>query len=101
MPDHGPRCQADRVVKNGVNSAGTQTFRCRGCGRRFVESPRKGPVAAPVQALVEALLRERLALRAISRATGLSRSWVQRFANTLFRDRTPWTPGPVPKKRAD
>ncbi len=100
MPDRCPRCRCDHVVKNGINSAGTQTFRCRGCGRRFVASPRKGPVAAATRALVEALLRERLALRAISRATGLSRSWVKRFANALFRGRTPWEPGPLPKKTA-
>jgi len=100
MADLCPRCRSEHVVRNGVNSAGTQTFRCRACGRRFVERPRKGPVPAEATALVEAMLRERLALRAIARITGRSRSWVQRFANALYRDRTPWEPGPVKKKPA-
>jgi hypothetical protein len=51
--------------------------------------------------LVRRLLRERMSLRGIARATGLSRSWLQSFVNGLYRDETPWDPGPLkppPKK---
>ena len=51
--------------------------------------------------LVRRLLRERVSLRGIARATGLSRSWLQTFVNALYRDDTPWDPGPLrppPKK---
>lgn len=95
-----PRCGADHTVRNGANSAGTPTFRCRGCGRRFVAVPRKGPVPDDRRALVERLLAERVGVRAIARVTGHSRSWVQRFGNALLRDRTPWEPGPLKKSRA-
>ena len=62
--------------------------------------PRTGPVSADDRGLVERLLAERVGLRAIARATGRSRSWVQRFANALYRERTPHHPGPLEKKGA-
>jgi transposase-like protein len=95
-----PRCAATHVVRNGPNASGTQTFRCRACGRRFVAAPRKGPVGVEEQALVRRLLAERLGVRAIARATGRSRSWVQGFVNTLYREGTPHDPGPPPKSPA-
>jgi transposase len=52
------------------------------------------------RALVERLLAERLSLRAIARATGRSRSWLQRFVNALYREGTPWEPGPLKKSPA-
>jgi insertion element IS1 protein InsB len=50
--------------------------------------------------LIRRLLRERMSLRGIARATGVSRSWLQRFVNTLYRDDTPFEPGPLKKSRA-
>lgn len=95
-----PRCAAGPAVRNGANSAGTPTFRCNGCGRRFVADPKWEPVSDDRRALVERLLAERVSLRGVARATGLSRSWLQRFANALYRDGTPWEPGPLKKSRA-
>ena len=95
-----PRCSAAHVVRNGENSAGTPTFRCRACGRRFVERPRKGPVTPDQEALVRRLLAERLSLRAVARATGRSRSWLQAFVNALYEDGTPHDPGPLKKTPA-
>jgi transposase-like protein len=95
-----PGCGIGPVVRNGSNSAGTQCFRCNGCGRRFVAEPRRQPVSDERRALVERLLSERLSLRAIARVTGLSRSWLQRFVNALYQHRTPWEPGPLKKSRA-
>ena len=88
------------MVRNGANSAGTQTFRCNGCSRRFVADPQRGPVTDETKALIERLLGERMALRAITRITGVARSWLQTFVNDLYRDQTPWEPGPLKKSRA-
>ncbi len=99
-PPPCPRCSATHVVRNGANASGTPTFRCRGCGRRFVAAPRKGPVGDDRRGLVRRLLAERMGLRAIARATGLSRSWLQAFANDLYRDETPHDPGPLKKRPA-
>jgi transposase-like protein len=95
-----PRCGAAHVVRNGRRHEGVPSFLCRACGRQFVRSPRRGPVAEGTKALVLRLLGERLAIRAIARVTGLSRSWLQRFVNALYREQTPHDPGPLPKKVA-
>jgi transposase-like protein len=95
-----PRCSAAHVVRGGLTHNGVPSFRCRDCGRRFVERPRKGPVGDDQRKLVERLLAERLSLRAIARITGRSRSWLQAFVNALYEHETPWEPGPLrlPKK---
>jgi insertion element IS1 protein InsB len=85
------------VVRNGSNASGTAVFRCQECGRRFVAAPKKGPVSEDERALVRRLLAERLGVRAIARATGRSRSWVQGFVNALYRENTP-RPRSAPKK---
>ena len=95
-----PRCHATHVVRNGRTQAGSPNFLCRGCGRRFVPDPKRGPVPDDRKGLVRRWLRERLSLRAIARAAGVSRSWLQRFVNDLYRDETPWEPGPLKKSRA-
>lgn len=92
-----PRCAATHVVRNGPNAAGTPSFRCRCCGRRFVANPRKRPVPEEIRALIRRLLLERLSLRGIARAVAVSRSWLQRFVNALYAQ-TPWEPGPLKKQ---
>ena len=97
-----PRCAGASVTRAGATRGGVPSFRCKGCGRRFVARPRKGPVTDDRKGLVRRLLAERMSLRAIARATGLSRSWLQGFVNALYQDETPWDPGPLtpPKKRS-
>ena len=95
-----PRCHSAHVVRNGKGRSGTPNFLCRGCSRRFVAHPKKGPVSEEIRQLIRRLLLERLSLRAIARITGVSRSWLQRFVNELYRDETPWEPGPLKKSRA-
>jgi transposase-like protein len=94
-----PRCSAAHVVRNGPNTAGTPTFRCRQCGRRFVAAPQKGPVSEDKRSLIRRLHGERLSLRAIARVAGVSRSWLQEFVNALYAE-TPWEPGSLKKSPA-
>ena len=93
-----PRCRATHVIRHGQTQSGSPNFRCRGCGRCFVERPKRRPVDDERKALVKRLLLERVSLRGIARVTGISRSWLQRFVNQLFREDTPWEPGPLKKK---
>ena len=95
-----PRCSGTHVVRSGVTHNGVPSFRCRGCGRRFIARPSRGPVPDHIKDLVRRLLAERLGLRAIARVTGLSRTWLQAFANELYRDEANWNPGPLKKSRA-
>ena len=83
-------------MRYGKTQSGSPNFRCRGCSRCFVERPKRGPVPDATKALVRRLLLERVSLRGVARATGLSRSWLQRFVNDLYRDKTPWEPAPAP-----
>ena len=94
-----PRCSATHVVRSGLTHNGVPSFRCRGCGRRFIAHPTRGPVSDQTKDLVRRLLAERLALRAIVRVTGLSRSWLQAFANDRSRDDANGNPGPLKKSR--
>src|SRR5690242_19025761 len=91
-----PRCSSAHVVRNGPTRHGVPSCRCRGCGRRFVAEPKKGPVSEERKDLVRRLLGERLSLRAIARVVGVSRSWLQAFVNGVY-DQTPWEPAPLKK----
>jgi transposase-like protein len=95
-----PRCHAAHVVRNGKTKAGSPNFLCRGCNRRFVAEPKRAPITEDRRELVRRLLLERLSLRAIARASGVSRTWLQGFVNHLYREQTPWEPGPLKKSRA-
>jgi len=95
-----PGCATAHVVRNGHNRSGSANFLCRECGRQFVARPKKGPVPDATRELIRRLLRERMALRAIARSVGVSRSWLQTFVNALYRDGTPCEPGPLKKSRA-
>lgn len=85
------------MVRNGKSRCGAPNFLCRGRGRNFVTARRKGLVSEGREQLSR-LLTERLCLRAIARAVGVSRSWLQSFVNELYREETPWEPAPSPKK---
>ena len=95
-----PRCSSAHVVRNGFLRSGSPQLLCRGCGRRFVPDPKRVPVSAERRELVRRRLRERMSLRGIARATGLSRSWLQEFVNAVYREDTPPDPGPLKKKPA-
>ena len=87
-------------MRNGKTQAGSVNLLCRGCGRGFVPDPKRAPITPEREELVRRLLLERLSLRAVARAAGVSRSWVQRFVNDLYRRDTPRTPGRLKKSPA-
>ena len=69
-----PRCGASHVVRNGQTRAGSVNLLCRGCGRAFVPDPKRPPITPDREALVRRLVLERLSLRAVARAAGVSRA---------------------------
>ena len=83
-----PRCQSTKVVKNGQTHYGKQRFKCTDCGRQFVDSPTRQPVAESTRELINKLLLERLSLAAIVRITGVSERWLQYYVNQKYY-RTP------------
>ncbi len=94
------RCGAAHVVRNGTTQAGSVNLLCRGCGRCFVPHPKRRPITPEREELVRRLLLERVRLRGIARATGVSRAWLQRFINALYRKDTPHAPGRLKKRPA-
>ncbi len=51
-----PRCHSNHVVRNGKTQSGSPNLLCRGCNRRFVARPRKGPVSEERKELIRRLL---------------------------------------------
>lgn len=76
-------------MRNGSNRSGAPATLCRGCGRRFVERPKAGPVPEATRQLVLRRLGERMGSRAIARVTGVSRSWLQGLVSDLPPGRLP------------
>jgi insertion element IS1 protein InsB len=79
MRDACPRCGSRQHKKNGHIHNGKQNHRCKACGRQFVREFAQRRVSAECRALVERLLKERLSLRGICRAVGVSMTWLMEF----------------------
>ncbi len=77
-----PRCGLSHSKKNGRTHYGKQNHQCKGCGRQFVSDARR--IDAATKALIKRLLRERLSLRGICRAVGVSLTWLLQFVAALY-----------------
>lgn len=55
-----PRCDSNKVVKNGFIHNGNQNFKCKQCGRQFVLNPKNKPIAQETKELIDNLLLEKL-----------------------------------------
>lgn len=76
-----PTCDSDAVVKNGRTRHGKQNYKCRDCGRQFVEDPQWRVVCEEHRAIVDRLLLEKIPLAAIARAMQVSEQWLQGYVN--------------------
>lgn len=84
-----PRCQSAHIIKNGSIHSGKQKYQCKDCGRQFVENPTKKYVTPETKAIIDRLLLERISLRGIARAVGVSYKWLQEYINQKYRE-IPW-----------
>ncbi|MEN9847583.1 MAG: hypothetical protein RL368_323 [Pseudomonadota bacterium] len=91
-----PNCKATHIVKYGKTRSGTQNYKCRECGRRFVEHPTKKYMSQETWAQIDKLLKEKLPLSGIVRVTGISGTWLQRYVNRLYEKQC-LKPQPVKK----
>ena len=55
-----PRCSSDKIVKNGSIHNGKPKFKCKACGRQFVEDPQNRPILDSTKQLIDKLLLERI-----------------------------------------
>lgn len=79
-----PSCESQRIVKNGRIHNGKQNYRCRDCGRQFVQDPQTKVIDQAIKDLIDKLLLERLSLAGIARVTGVSELWLQRYVNAKY-----------------
>jgi insertion element IS1 protein InsB len=80
-----PACGSMQFKKNGHIHSGKQNHQCKACGRQFVTDATNRSILHEQRTLIEHLLRERISLRGICRAVGVSFTWrlhfmVERFA---------------------
>jgi len=83
----GPRCRSEKRVKNGRIHNGKPQFKCKVCGRQFVENPQNRPILDSTKQIIDKLLLERNSLVGICRTMGVSEKWLYhykaiKYANT-------------------
>ena len=79
-----PTCHSDTVVKNGHTRHRKQNYKCRDCGRQFVENPQWRAVGEEHRAIIDRLLLEKIPLAAIARVMQVSQQWLQAYVNGKY-----------------
>ena len=81
-----PSCGGNETVKNGSLTNGKPKYKCKVCGRQFVENPKKGRISDETKELTDQLLLEKLPLAAIARVTGVSEQWLPSYVNKKYEE---------------
>src|SRR5262245_14503484 len=79
-----PRCQSPKFKKNGHIHNGKQNHHCHDCGRQFVQCCEQYLISDEKRDLIERLLLERISLRGICRAVGVTLKWLLGFLVQCF-----------------
>ena len=82
--DACPGCGSTQFKNNGHIHGGKQNHQCKACGRQFVASAEDRSISYEQRTLIEHLLRERISLRGICRAVGVSLTWLLHFMGGRF-----------------
>jgi len=82
--DACPGCGSIPFKKNGHIHSGKQNHQRNACRRQLVASAEDRIIADEQRTLIEHLLRERISLRGICRAVGVSLTWLLRFMVERF-----------------
>ena len=81
---HCPRCQSERVIKNGRIHTGKPKWMCKDCKRQFVLDPKWRRVSDQTKALIDKLLLEKISLAGIARVTDVSEPWLQAYVTAKY-----------------
>src|SRR6266478_3869227 len=82
--DACPACGSSRYKKNGHTRHGKQNHQCKACERQCGATADDRLIADERRTMVEHLLRERVSLRGICRAVGVSLTWLLHFMVECF-----------------
>jgi insertion element IS1 protein InsB len=69
-----PTCQSTHTVKNGNIHNGKQNFKCRECGKQFVQDPQKKSIDQTTNTVIDTLVLEKVPLAGIPRVVGVFRA---------------------------
>jgi transposase-like protein len=81
-----PTCQSTHIVKNGKIHNGKQNFKCRECGRQFVQDPQNKIIDEATKTLIDKLLLEKIPLAGIARVAEVSEPWLQSYVNQKYQN---------------
>ncbi len=84
MNRHCPACDSTHTKKNGHIHNGKQNHCCKECGRQFVRNPQQILISDAKRERIRKLLLERIPLRGICRAEGVSLRWLLAFMVDLY-----------------
>ena len=79
-----PSCSSKQIVKNGKIHNGKQNYKCRDCGRQFVENPQNKVINQSTKDLIDKLLLEKIPLAGIARVAEVSEPWLQNYVNDKY-----------------
>jgi insertion element IS1 protein InsB len=79
-----PSCGSHCIVKNGSIHNKKQKYKCKECQRQFIENPTNKIINDETKELIDRLLLEKISLAGISRATGVSKKWLQDYVNSKY-----------------
>ena len=85
-----PSCESKKIVKNGKIHNGKQNYKCRDCGRQFVEHRQQKIISQSTRDLIDKLLLEKIPLAGIARVADVSEPWLQSYVNAKYES--------IPKK---
>lgn len=80
-----PACDSTHIVKNGKIHNGKQNYKCRNCGRQFVQHPQNKTIDSTTKILIDKLLLEKIPLAGIARVAGVSEPWLQHYVNEKYQ----------------
>ena len=72
-------CDSERLMRDGKSAQGKQRYRCGSCGLRSREQPQAKGYSEEFKAQILAAYNERMSLRGIERAFGVSRLTVAKW----------------------
>jgi transposase-like protein len=81
---HCPSRGSNDINKNGTTRHGNQNYKCRDCGRQFVENPKWKRISDETKAPLKRRLLEKIPLGGIARSLEVSKSWLQQYVNEYY-----------------
>ena len=79
-----PACNSKYIIKNGFIHNGKQKYARKDCGRQFIDNPQNKSIPQHLLDMLDKLLLEKIQIAGISKVTGISEPWLQRYINRKY-----------------